>query len=255
MGVEIAAITGLVSLGFQALSMIAGEVAAGKEKREAIEDYSAAISDVMARSAETISEASRRISVTSEEAKRRTQLTAIEATRKIGETKAERNRRIGALKEEGVLSLKEQGAQAAFEGRMATTQAEMIASSEEARLGTSGVRAKGSPLLAAQQNVDLAFAAADRTIERGRAGMAVGGVRLKTGLTGISEQSARTVRDIEAQAGLTIRDISATQNIAIGDIRAQESLLTAEYTRQWQEMRRRARQLAGTNNTYDWWNW
>ncbi|KKL79100.1 hypothetical protein LCGC14_2018270, partial [marine sediment metagenome] len=89
-------------------------------------------------------------------------------------TTAEATRRIGTTKEEGVLSLKEQGAQAAFEGRMAMTQAEMVASSEEAKLGASGVRAKGSPLAAAQQNVDLAFAAADRTIERGSAGMAMG---------------------------------------------------------------------------------
>ena len=127
-----------------------------------------------------------------------------------GETTAEATRRIGTTKEEGVLSLKEQGAQTAYEGRMAMTQAEMVASSEEAKLGASGVRAKGSPLFAAQQNVDFAFAAADRTIEKGSAGMAMGGVRLKTGLA---------------------------------DIKAQETLLTSEYARREAEMRRKRNEL------------
>ena len=107
---------------------------------------------------------------------------------RIAETQGERDRRLAVTKEEGIMSLKEQGAQVAFEGRMAMTQAEMVASSEEARLGASGVRAKGSPLLAAQQNVDLAFAAADRTIERGSAGMAFGGVRLKNIFSGIGAE-------------------------------------------------------------------
>lgn len=181
MGVEIiGAFTSVASLGLQAAGMISSSVAAGMEKEEAIEDYIAAIEQVQER---------------------------------MGEAKIEAARRIGTRKEEGVLSLKEQGAQAAYEGRMAMTQAEMVASSEEARLGASGVRPGGSPLLAAQQNVDLAFAAADRTIEKGRAGIAIGGVRFKTGLA---------------------------------DITAQESLLTAEYARQQKELKRKLKELTGT---------
>ncbi len=157
--------------------MISANVAAGQEKQEAIGDYYAAIEQVQERSAETSAEATRRI---------------------------------GTTKEEGILSLKEQGAQAAFEGKMAMTQAEMIASSEEAKLGASGVRAKGSPLLAAQQNVDLAFAAADRTIEKGSAGVALGGLKFGT---------------------------------AMADISAQETLLTSEYSRQEKELKRKLKEL------------
>ncbi|HEC61758.1 MAG TPA: hypothetical protein ENI27_05830 [bacterium] len=158
-------------------AMAAQGVGTRMKIEEGIADYNQAITDIQARSAATTAEATRRI---------------------------------GTTKEEGVLSLKEQGAQAAFEGRMAMTQAEMVASSEEAKLGASGVRAKGSPLAAAQQNVDLAFAAADRTIERGSAGMAMGGVRLKTGLA---------------------------------DIGAQETLLTAEYARKRAGMLRKRDEL------------
>ncbi len=126
------------------------------------------------------------------------------------EVSAEAARIIGTTKEEGILSLKEQGAQAAFEGKMAMTQAEMVASSEEAKLGASGVRAKGSPLLAAQQNVDRAAAAADRTIQKGSAGMALGGLKFGT---------------------------------AMADIGAQESMLTAEYNRRQKEMWRKLKEL------------
>lgn len=158
-------------------AMVAQGAGTAMRIEEAIADYSQAIKDVQARSTETAAEAARRI---------------------------------GTAKEEGVLSIKEKGAQAAFEGRMAMTGAEMAASSEEARLGASGVRAKGSPLAAAQQNVDLAFAAADRTIEKGRAGVAIAGVRLKSEIAGIG---------------------------------AQESMLTAEYTRRQAEMERKRREL------------
>ncbi len=127
-----------------------------------------------------------------------------------GEMQAEASRRIGTTRQEGVLTLKEQGAQGAYEGRMAMTQAEMVASSEEAKLGASGVRATGSPLAAAQQNVDLASAAADRTIERGNAGMAVGGLRLGN---------------------------------SMADIQAQSTLLTADYTRQGTELARKRKEL------------
>ncbi len=169
--------TNIISLGLEAASSIAARQAAGQAREETISDYYAAIEQVQERSAETSAEASRRI---------------------------------GTTKEKGIMSLKEQGAQAAFEGKMAMTQAEMVASSEEAKLGASGVRAKGSPLLAAQQNVDIAFAAADRTIEKGSAGIALGGVRLKTGLA---------------------------------DIGAQETMLTSEYARQEKEMRRKLLEL------------
>ncbi len=170
-------ITAAATLAFTIAAAVAQGQATEMKVDEGIEDYSRAIADVKARS---------------------------------GEVSAEAQRRIGTTKEEGILSLKEQGAQAAYEGKMAMTQAEMVASSEEAKLGASGVRAKGSPLLAAQQNVDLAFAAADRTIEKGSADIALGGVRLKTGLA---------------------------------DIGAQETMLTSEYARTQAEQERKKKEL------------
>ena len=179
MGTEIAATTAILSTVFQVGGMISGAKATAEEREESIEDYWAAIEETKIRSEEARGEA---------------------------------ERRIGTLKEEGVLSLKEQGAQAAFDARTAMTQAEMVASSEEAKLGASGVRAKGSPLLAAQQNVDLAFAAADRTIEAGKSAITIGGVKLKTGMS---------------------------------DIGAASSLLTEQYERQQKEYIRKIRQLGG----------
>jgi len=179
MGTAIATITALASLGFQIGGAISAASATKEEKKEAIIDYHYAMEELK---------------------------------KKAAEARGEGERRIGTAKEEGILSLKEQGAQAAFEGRMAMTGAEMAASAEEAGLGAAGVRAKGSPLLAAQQNVDLAFAAAERTIETGRAGVALGGVKLKTGLA---------------------------------DIGAAESLLTEQYRRQYAEYWRKMKALGG----------
>ncbi len=182
MATGIGIFTGVVSLGLQAAGMIAASRAAGLSEQETLDDYTAAIKQVQERSAEA----------------------SAEATRRIGTTKAE-----------GIMSLKEQGTQAAYEGKMAMTQAEMIASSEEAKLGASGVRAKGSPLLAAQQNVDLAFAAADRTIEKGSAGVALGGLKFGT---------------------------------AMADIGAQETMLTSEYARQRDEMFRKQFEILRTGS-------
>ncbi len=173
-------ITAAAALALEIAAIAATAVGTGMKIDEGIGDYSQAIADVKARSGDISDEASRRI---------------------------------GTTKEEGILSLKEQGAQAAFEGRMAMTQAEMVASSEEAKLGASGVRAKGSPLLAAQQNVDLAFAAADRTIEKGSAGIALGGLKLGS---------------------------------AMANIGAQETMLTSEYARKQAEMERKKRELKGS---------
>jgi len=111
---------------------------------------------------------------------------------------------------EGIRSLKEQGAQAAYEGKMALTKAELVSSGEESRLAKSGVRMAGSPLLAAQQNVDLAYAAADRTVESGNAAMGIGGIRLQN---------------------------------TISDIHAQASLVTSEYERRRQEALRKRDEL------------
>lgn len=183
MGTAIGIITALASLGFQVGGAISAASASIAERKEAVADYWAAIEELEAQSTEA---------------------------------RGESGRQIGILKEEGVLSLKEQGAQAAYEGRMAMTAAEMTASAEEARLGASGVRMAGSPLLAAQQNVDLAFAAADRTIERGSAGMTLGGLKLKTGLADIeaattllTDRYSRQIKEYKRKIGTLVTGISA----------------------------------------------
>ena len=125
-----------------------------------------------------------------------------EANRQISAIATERDRVFGATTEEGTLSLQEAGRQASFRSQGAFTQAEQLASSEEARLGASGVRAGGSPLLAAQQNVDLAFAAAERVAESGRAGIQIGGVRLGNQLQGITAQAKNQQANISARSTL-----------------------------------------------------
>jgi hypothetical protein len=159
MASEAAAVTAMAA---QAAAIVAQALGTKMKIEESIADYQAEIERIKARSAET----------------------EAEAERKIANTRAE-----------GVLTLKEAGAQAAYEARMAMTRAEMTALSEEARLGAGGTRLRGSPLLAAQQNVNLAFAAADRTIESGTAGMNIGGLRL-----------GHAMQDIQAQATLVTKE-------------------------------------------------
>ena len=110
MATGITATAAVLGTLFQIGTMISSAQATTAEREEAIEDYWAAIEETK---------------ILSEEAR------------------GEADRRIGTLKEESILSIKEQGAQAAYEAKTAMTQAEMIASSEEAKLGSSGVRAKG----------------------------------------------------------------------------------------------------------------
>jgi hypothetical protein len=185
-------------------AMLAAGAGTKMKIEEGIADYNTAIADINARSAQE----------------------GWEALRQRNVSQAEETRAIGAAKKEGVLGLKERGAQAAFEGRMAMTSAEMTASSEEARLGASGVRGRGSPLLAAQQNVDLAFAAADRTIESGNAGMKLGGLQLKNTMAGIGAAGA----------------------MQRGNIEGQSSLATFEYARQTREATRKRNELASNKN-------
>jgi len=129
--------------------------------------------------------------------------------------------RFGTLQLEGAARLREQGAQAAFEGRAALTQAELLASGQEAKLGGSGVRANASPLLAAQQNVDLAFAAANRRIESGNAGVALGGMQLRNQIAQVALQGRQERENLYAKG----------------------TLATNEYERQMEEARRKKKDL------------
>lgn len=91
-------------------------------------------------------------------------------------------------KEAGTLSLAERAAQSAYDTRMATMKAEMVASGSEAKMAASGVRAKGTAYGAAQQTTDIAFAAAERTAESGAAGVKIGGLELSNTLKGAEGQ-------------------------------------------------------------------
>lgn len=132
----------------------------------------------------------------------------------LAEIEGERERRIGITKAEGVLALKEQGAQSAYESRLAMTQAEMTASAVENRLGASGVRQTGSPLLAAQQQVDLAYAQADRTVEAGGVAMTLGGVKLGGAMGDISAAATLATADYQRKLATYQRKLSAFQGAA-----------------------------------------
>lgn len=129
---------------------------------------------------------------------------------RVSETKWEAQRRIAQTKVEGVTGLKEMSKEAAFESGMANTQAQMVASTGKAKLGASGVRAAGSPLLAQEQQAKMAREAAVRKTESGNFGVSFGGLKLGGQLA---------------------------------DINAQASLTTSEYMRQRAEARRRKKYL------------
>ena len=175
---------GWAAIALQTASLVATGVGTAKRIDEGISDYNAEIARTSNQLADRRAEVVRQLKV----------------------SRNEEARVFKDVKQEGVLSLREQSAQAGFESRAAFTQAEGFASSEEARLGASGVRASGSPLLAAQQNVDLAFAAADRTAERGSAGVRLGGVRLGNQLGGVRAQGEIQRGGITGQQTLVTRE-------------------------------------------------
>jgi hypothetical protein len=109
----------------------------------------------------------------------------------IEETEAEGARRIQQTKAEGIANLKELGKQAAYESGVANVQGQMTASGQTAKLGASGARATGSPLLAAQQASDIARAAAGEKTRAGNAGISLGGLKLGGSLADI--QAATTL--------------------------------------------------------------
>ena len=174
---------GLAGLGMGIYGMIKEGEATEEQIKESVEDYKEAITNTEAQ---------------------------------LAEIESERTRQIGTIKGEGVLALKEQGAQSAYEARIAMTQAEMTASAVENKLGVSGVRQTGSPLLAAQQQVDLAYATAERTVQAGGAAMTLGGVKLGG---------------------------------AMGDISAAATLATAEYQRRLATYRRKLTAIGGVPTT------
>lgn len=216
------AMAAYADIAMQAAGIAAQATGTAMKINEAISDYNYAIADINAQTTEANREANRRRSIVTSE-----------TTARLNEVSAEASRRRSQTTEEGVLALKEQGAQAEFESRMAMTQAEMTASGQEARLGSSGTRLGGSPLLAAQQDVNLAFAAADRTAESGAAQMKIGGVQLKNRLG-----------DITADQRLTRAELSRQQSHELSDITAQESYLTADYGRKVAEMTRKRNYLS-----------
>lgn len=111
---------------------------------------------------------------------------------------------------EGIAAIGEMSRQAAYETKTAYMGAELTSSAQEAKLGASGVRATGSPLLAAQQMSDVAWGAAGEKGRAGAAGITLGGLKLGGSLA---------------------------------DIRAQTTLLTSEYQRKLTSARRKKTEL------------
>ncbi len=113
---------------------------------------------------------------------------------RLQETKSARENamenEIGRVREAGITALTERGAQAGYETRKAMMGAAQAASSAEARLGASGVRATGTALAGRQQDVDIAYAGAQRVAEAGAAQMKLGGLQLGSQLQGAQEKKS-----------------------------------------------------------------
>jgi hypothetical protein len=122
-----------------------------------------------------------------------------ETQKRMDETNAESQRRISQTKVEGVASLQEQSKEAAYASDTAQTQAQMVASGTIAKLGTSGVRSAGSPLLAAQQTAGLAKAQANETTRQGNAGVSYGGLKLGGSLQDISAENTLLTNQMARQ--------------------------------------------------------
>jgi len=142
------------------------------------------IASAIAKTAATIAATSQKI----KEAKAdyRSEIARMEEMKAAREATAEAE--IGRGKEIGIEALTELAAGTTYETRKATFEAEQTASSAEAKLGASGLRASGSALAARQQDVDIAYATADRTAEAGAAQMKVGGLQVASQLKGAREQ-------------------------------------------------------------------
>ncbi len=177
---------GVVDAATALAAMAASAIGVNMQINEAISQYARDVANINAQSRDR-----------TEEAARRTDISQAEELRVRGQTTTQ-----------GVLSLKEVSAQAAFASKQALTAAELNASSEEARLGASGVRAKGSPLLAAQQRVDQGFAQADRVIESGRSRVALGGLQLGGQLSKIASAGTIERSNIAGQQTLVTNEFS-----------------------------------------------
>jgi hypothetical protein len=104
-------------------------------------------------------------------------------------------------KTEGIAAIGEMAKQAAYETKTAFMGAELTSSAQEAKLGASGVRASGSPLLAAQQASDIAWGAAGEKGRQAAAGITLGGLKLGGSLQDI--RAANTLLTQEYQAKMT----------------------------------------------------
>jgi hypothetical protein len=179
-GGAITAAAGLFSIGSGIGSWVSEGLSTSQRIAEARDDYKAAMKDIDAQVADA----------------------EAEATRQIANTKAE-----------GIATLKEQGAQSEYETKIATIQAEQTAQSAEAAIATSGVKQKGSPLLVAQQQADLAFAEAQRVGESGQAAMKIGGLKLGTSLQNIEAEKTLLTKELQRQRAELYRKKEALKDL------------------------------------------
>lgn len=200
----IAGILGAVGIGLTAASMVKESQAAGAQIKESIADYEEAIAQTEAQLVEAVGPHVGRLTSPTGQ---------LAPEPPLG---GEAGRQIAKVKGEGVLSLQEQGAQTAYEARIAQTQAELTASAVENKLGASGVRQTGSPLLAAQQQVDLAYAQAERTTEAGAAALTLGGVRLAGSLSDISAMATLTTAEYNRRLASYRRKLGELQGVTGG---------------------------------------
>lgn len=120
---------------------------------------------------------------------------------RMEEAKAARERvmenEIARAKDTGVAALTEEGRAGTFETRMALMGVEQVASSAEARMGAGNIRAAGTAAAAAQQQVDIAYAGAQRQAEAAASRMTVGGMQLRNQLQSGREQKSLLTMEYE----------------------------------------------------------
>ncbi len=120
-----------------------------------------------------------------------------DTTAQMNEAQAEGARRLQQTKMEGVVSLDELSREAAYESGVAQTQAAMESSGAVAKLGASGARAAGSPILAMRQTQKLAQAAATEKTESGNASVSLGALKLTGNLADITAQTTLATNEYQ----------------------------------------------------------
>jgi hypothetical protein len=155
----------------------------------------------------------------------------LQTQRASARMQAESIRKQEQTKTEGIAAIKEMAMQAAYETKTAFMGAELASSAQEAKLGASGVRASGSPLLAAQQVSDVAWGAAAEKGRQAAAGISLGGLKLGGTLQDIREERSLLSAEYEAKVATAARKKRALAQAAPGLVSAADTGQIIDWTK------------------------